>query len=902
MWFLTKPFAAVGLSVLVFAMVWFQMSGNVFPPGDDPGNWLKRVNAVAGRTYPLWDETVFTYPPLFFIVCHVISTILGDSLAALKLAAALVFSTIPLATFLLARGVAGSYVVGLAAAGMAALFPAYFEMLWWGAYPNLLALALMPIALLALLKAQEGSFRYLCLAMVFGALLLITHHLTSLVYVATLIMALLVSLVERDKESIKANLLILAVMVSLFVGYWHGAVSAYVQRNPFISRPGLVTIDFMLWMFKSPVLLDLTVVTATIGLVQLLILRRVKEFTLVLGWLASSLLLTQIHFLGVVIDYTRFLFMAMIPLFILASVPLSHLRRCMAVSKTVGENSIYEVEIQVEKVIPAFMVLIMLLAMLGPGLAASKQAYAHYTWTSKYEGEGRLRALNWIKQNTLEEATIVSDFHFGRWVEGYAQRRALFPIPPEVIFISSEFERYQVADTIMGSSHQLANEYVKLDEWQPVSSQFSPLISVFQGNRYVDLVYVSDAFVRVNLTRDGGTWIEAPYNAWLYQSKWLERSHERAGLQFLFRTMGLVIEKRLDLQAGQPAATVTYRVEPKPNATLNTLSLNVYLMRGRALHQAKVDGNRVTLVTDAGALELTFIGELLGLEVGKDWELNQDRVYAKFEAEPDRAEVSVVVTALSGQPSWVRGVWAASSGELERDYGVTHIAVPADSYAVQRFNARLPEGPVVYVDDCFARVVFMKAGTQWVEAPYRARVLSEETKNLGGAEVYVTMYETIALHINRTLVQRGSSLEVKYGIKAKEGVALQGFQLLVWLAWGRLVSDAEVRGGKVLLVTNAGALEVAPKGEVLELAYGLDEEFHVPRVLIDYALKPGQDEASLTVTGLNDGSSVEARVDVTTRPVMESSDKITILIKAKHYREVFRGSGMVMYEVPKCTT
>lgn len=892
-------FTAVALSAFVFAMVWSQMGSNVFPPGDDPGNWLKRVNALAGKTYPLWDESILSYPPFFFVICHAISTILGDSLVALKLAAALAFSAIPLTTYTLSRKMAGSPMAGLASALIVAFFPAHYEMLWWGAYPNLLAVALMPIALLALFEAQGGSLRYLCLAIIFGALLLTAHHLTFIVYVASLVMVTLASVVERDRKSLWVNMLTLAVILALSVFYWYLVGSAYVLQNPLIWRPGALTIDSLLWLFKDPFLLYLTLAMSIAGLAQLFFDGRFKGLTLTLGWLMASLLLTQVHYLGVSIEHVRFLFLMVIPLSILASAPLTHVRRCVGISKVFGENPAYDVEIQVKKAIAVVMLLIVLLVTPLQGLNTSGRAYAHYIWASRYGDQERLQVLDWIRQNTSQEATVVSDFHLGRWVEGYAERRALFPMPPESIYVRSEFERFQVADAIMGSSHQLANEYVKLDEWQPVSNEFSPLISLSWGARYAELIYINDAFVRVNLTRDGKTWIEAPYNAWLYQSKWLERSSESARLQLLFRTMGLLIEKVLHMQAGQPEAVITYRVEPKRDVTLNTLSMNVYLMWGRTLHQAEVNENRATLITDAGGVELSFMGNLLKLEVGKDEEFNQDRVQAQFRAEPNRAEIGVIVTVLNPQSSWMRGVWAASSSELEREYGVTHIAIPKASHAAQRFKAGLPEGPVVYVDDAFARMILTEGERQWTEAPYKARVLSEETKALGEAKVFVTSYETIGLYIDKTIVQRSSSLEVRYGVKAKEGVLLQRFQLSVWLAWGRTVSDAEVQGGKMLLVTDAGALEIAPAGKVLEVAYGLDEEFRVPRILINYALKSEQDEVSLTVTSLNEGSTVEAQVDATTRPFMEASDKTMILIKARHYREVFRGSEVVIYEAPK---
>jgi len=880
--------AAISLSIISFVTVWLQMTSNVFPPGDDPGNWLKRVNALAGTTYPLWDETVFTYPPLFFAVTYIISLLLGSRLAALKLVAALVFSSIPFATFLFARRATRSSAVGLATAWIMTFFPGQFEMLWWGAYPNLLAISIMSIALLTLLLAQEGSPRNLVLAVIFGSLVLFTHHLTSLVYLSTLTIVFLVSVAMREKRAAKANFLVLALEVLIFVGIWYASLSSYITRNPLISKPGTLTLSSLLSLFKDFNLLLLGLASAVLGVVQLLFLKRLREMVPVLAWLSSALLLTQLHLLGIVIDYNRFLYMMNIPLAILASASFLHLKDCVKISK--GKEETYEVEVQVERAIPVIIVSILLVFTPFQGVVANQRAYDYFMRATGYSNEGRLQALDWIKQNTSENATIVSDFNFGRWVEGYGERRALFPHPAGLAFIRSEFIRYQAADAIMGSNYQLANKYLKLDEWQPVSTEFSPLVSTFQGARYVGLVYMSDSFNRINVTRDEKTWIEAPCNAWLYESRWLERSDKEARLQISLGTMGLMLEKELELQAEQTYANVTYRMTPRPDVALNTVSINVFLMWGRSLVDHEVKGNEVTLSTDVGEVKVKFLGEVLKLEVGKDPEYNQDRVYAEFRCEPRWAEVGVVFEVLAPQSSWIDGVQAACARDLEGDYYVTHVALPTESYYADRYGSELPEGEVVYIDDCYARVTFVKAGSQWVEVPYGVRVIDEKDGT--------TSYETIALYLNKTIVQHGPQVDVTYEIKGKEGVALKRFELLVWLCWERYVSDVSVEDGRVLLVTDAGALRIEPVGKVLNVSYGLDEEFHQPRVLIVYELDPDQDMASVAFVSTNEGSRLSVQLEKTARPLMEGSDRANINVTVSRHSEVFRNNEVVIFETP----
>jgi len=626
------------------------------------------------------------------------------------------------------------------------------------------------------------------------------------------------------------------------------------------------------------------------GLILLFFSKRLRESVLILAWLFSSFLLTQLQFFGIVIDYNRFLYMMIIPLMILASVSFVNMRNCVKVSKGTSEDQAYDVEIQVEKAIPALFTLVLLLLTPLQGIATNQAAYNYYMPQTGYSSEGRLEALDWIRQNTGETATIVTNFNFGRWVEGYGERRALFPIPPEAIFMQSEFTRYLVADTIIGSNYQLANKYLKIDEWQPVSTEFSPLVSVFQGQSYEGLVYMSDSFNKINLTRDGKTWIEAPCNAWLYESRWLERNDNEAHLQISFETMGLNIIKKLDLLAEQTYANVTYNVTPKPNVTLDTACLNVFLAWGRSLYSYEVIGNEATLYTDVGVVKVRFQGELLKVEVGKDPEYHQDRVYAEFKANPEGINMGVEFEVLAPQSSWIEGVWASSAGELEHNYNVTYIAVPVNSYDVDRFSFNLPEGPVMCVDDCFARVNFTKAGGQWIEAAYAA--------NVSGEQGETTSYETIGLYINKTIVQNGPRVDFTYDVKGKQGVALQELELTVWMCWERQISDVKVEDGKAVLVTDAGALEIEASGKVLNVTYGPDEEYHQPRILVTYELNPDQDSASLAFICLNDRSTLSVQLKKTTRPVMEGSDRAIINVTAPHYREVFRNNEIVIYETP----
>jgi hypothetical protein len=184
-------------------------------------------------------------------------------------------------------------------------------------------------------------------------------------------------------------------------------------------------------------------------------------------------------------------------------------------------------------------------------------------------------------------------------------------------------------------------------------------------------------------------------------------------------------------------------------------------------------------------------------------------------------------------------------------------------------------------------------------------VLWEGVEGVGNESARVTAYETEGLYINKTVVDGGSKMEVMYDVEAKEGCTLEKLLLPVWLVWGRSVGGVYMDGGGIVVVTDAGALRVTPSGDGLKPCqdlgdcYGLDGEFHVPRIFFEYVLSPQRGAVSLTFESVNERSTVSARVNLTSRPIMDGGDKIWIADRFIGYREVFKGDGLSVFEVPK---
>ncbi|HID05362.1 MAG TPA: hypothetical protein EYP20_06105, partial [Aigarchaeota archaeon] len=170
-------------------LVGSRMFSTYLPVGDDPGNWLKRALAFAGVTDPLWEETLLSYPPIFPLLTYVLGLLAGDIVTGLKIAAVLALMLIPLTTGFLAYSLTRRKEAAIIASFLSALLPSNYEMIWWGAYPNLLALAIIPIAIHYLLKiiCYDLSRRTVVVFIITSAVISLTHHLTSATYATTLI-------------------------------------------------------------------------------------------------------------------------------------------------------------------------------------------------------------------------------------------------------------------------------------------------------------------------------------------------------------------------------------------------------------------------------------------------------------------------------------------------------------------------------------------------------------------------------------------------------------------------------------------------------------------------------------------------------------------------------------------
>jgi len=328
--------------------------------------------------------------------------------------------------------------------------------------------------------------------------------------------------------------------------------------------------------------------------------------------------------------------------------------------------------------------------------------------------------------------------------------------------------------------------------------------------------------------------------------------------------------------------------------------LSVWLSWGAVLKDYRLSEQGVSIVTEYSELDVFFEQKPTHIEFGQDPTFGQFRLLASFGINSTDYSLKVGFRAPSCPGSWVKGVETMSAQEAISEFNITHLVLNADSPLVSALASaqERPAGEVVYVNDAFVRVNFTKAGHDWTEAPCDGLVLYEEDAHQDSCEVSRATFETLGLMINRTIVVRDNVVEIQYTVTGRLGSEVHSIELPLWIAWGRRITDAVVSGQQVLLVSDAGSVEITASGSNVVASYGLDPGFGVPRVLFSGNALNGSLSFHLRIESVNDGTGLSLEIEKTARPQMQGADIIRIVTHAPPpYRVAFQVGKIVILSV-----
>jgi len=539
--------------------------GRVFPWWTDGGNWLKHANAILGVVRqdqellaPMWEETPFQYPPLFFVILAVAESLFRDPILSIKLVALGCYFIFPLTMYVLSKRTFNSPFAGIVAAWLTAFYPLYLEFMGWGGYPNILGFAALSVAFYYIMNCVGGrSLKDTVCASVLIVVVILAHHLTSLVFLGTLALWAVFSIAQKSSER-RTVLVLLLVALSAFLVY--RLLFAWPLEYVFFNEAayhGLRVSVEVYWVFKSP-FLSASFSAALLFSIPILIENtRTEGFkSRFLGaWMLTALLGTQGYLLRVALDYNRIFFFLFQPLVLLASACASRisLEKLSSILHDRGKSPwafarSLKREHSVQLVALAIAILLAVSATLQ-GLQTVRDIHYWYEGQDPYGDEHKYQAVDWLSGAEVN-SVIVAEEPIGRWIEGVSQRRVLLHTPPKFLFMKGEQEREYDARALLTSQYGIRSERgIWIFEQAPYG-HLSPIIAFYHLGDYVSslLLDADDSYVSLQT----GSEEEVISLAGAATSvEWGLESESRSSL-ILTRRMGQIeISEELSLYANQ---------------------------------------------------------------------------------------------------------------------------------------------------------------------------------------------------------------------------------------------------------------------------------------------------------------------------------------------------------------
>ncbi|MEM1542695.1 MAG: hypothetical protein QXF59_04770 [Candidatus Bathyarchaeia archaeon] len=512
----------IGLKILLIWAVlapliytWYFLGARLTPWWSDPGEWLKYANAVEAwfarclginsphyeaMLYTMWDQGVFQYPPLFFLILILLKYALGP-LQALKVAGSVLFALQPLPIYFLAKKITNSGLSGLVAAYAMSFMPIYIEMLGWGGYPNLLGLLLIPINIVFTISVMSNpQSKNICLMVLTSVLIPFSHHLTSGVFLGILLFWMLFLAIMR--KSSKVKYVMYDVAASLVALTCYRMLLAYPSQLIIFNEAAYYSLrvnflEAMFWALKVPAMI---VVTSLI--ISFVVLKRneiiQKEYqALLLAWVLFPVIATQSYIFGVAIDFNRIFFFIFQAAPIAIALPFSLIKNIYNTGERVFGNPLGW-HLLKRLLLTVFIVSLSVMASIlifltGMDVVANVSGW--YSSQDIYGDYEKISALDWIKRETPLNSTFVADEYIGRWIEGYASRRTYIYIEPRFIFIKGQMERYYIASFILLAEREIRNCYLRILDQAPYSMSYTPIICFWNKGEYKEALYINESMV-----------------------------------------------------------------------------------------------------------------------------------------------------------------------------------------------------------------------------------------------------------------------------------------------------------------------------------------------------------------------------------------------------------------------
>jgi len=497
--------------LLLFAILAFAFAQRImlilwesYPPGADIGlhNSVMHSINLSGSTDFLWNNyqmgggLSLTFPGYHIFLSQVVFfTGLPDFLAHTVVVA--FFSTLIVGcAFLITRKMwseSAAFVVAFLFA--ASRFD--IEMLFWGGYPNVVTLALIPLILYLFLQRERFSMPiFLVTTSLLSAALFLAHTLSALVFDGTVLIVVVFASLFSKKIGVTKTKLALW-FVPLFLGalfvlpFLVNAAPAFLANARATAdvadiNSALLSTRILPW----EILLPLAGCTVLFFLYSKEYNRKFLALPAVLLtlWILVPVAFTQGYLVGFYTDYNRFLYFVILSVIVLISVVIDHAatffsrvsdtylsvtRESWLTSKTARQLAPHLTR---KNLYAGFALASLLFCFLivplfvTPWQAEPMQSFYQVMNDPGYE------AIEWAKLSTSTEAVFVSDALYGWWLGGFAQRPTLSAVDPQFLSLAREFDPGKAAKNLLDTDYVIDNGLIQVREDGGYIGRHNPML------------------------------------------------------------------------------------------------------------------------------------------------------------------------------------------------------------------------------------------------------------------------------------------------------------------------------------------------------------------------------------------------------------------------------------------
>jgi hypothetical protein len=467
---------------------------NTFPPGSDIGLHESVINSILSPkpsffyNYFHMGGGISVTNPGYHIFTAFIITITGlpDYLAQ-AIVASMFSALIISGAFLVTKLVWGD-LAGFIVAVLVTFSASDIIMLSWGGYPNIVALAMIPLIFYLFLQPTKLSTKpYLLVASLLVSALFLTHLFSALVFVAITLFALFLGLAfcrASDFPVRKALSWIIPILAGVFL------VSPYLANTVpvYFGSQGAITgaVSVMKQAVVETRVIPTTILCFSIVPIFLFFIfsksQRGKWVSLPTLLFASAILVplaaTQGYLFGFFLDYERFLYFLALPVIVCTGLIIIKASNIIARALGKIKNALTDFS---KPVLLSIIVIICLLTPLFaiPSVGVAQANFFQVMTPDKYD------AINWAKANTPVNSVFVADAEFGWWLSGFAKRPVLSAVDPQYLILQREFEPAQMASNLLKADYLVDNGLLQVEQGSAYANGSSHAIYAVSESSYI---------------------------------------------------------------------------------------------------------------------------------------------------------------------------------------------------------------------------------------------------------------------------------------------------------------------------------------------------------------------------------------------------------------------------------